>query len=112
MGRAARARKLHVKSHAASEEKPTQAPAGMREAARRAQITAVRIEEGVFRVGAATVRVHQGSTSCDCPMANAPACLHRLIAAGSSEETTGEGQTHDDVATNKNNKNPGAAGAT
>ena len=59
----------------------TRAPAGMRAAAEQWRGTTETLEDGV-RVGAATVRVTEAGPLCDCPMASAPVCLHRLVAFG------------------------------
>jgi hypothetical protein len=64
------------------------APAGMRAAAAAWMGTAVHAEDGAVQVGAATVRATAAGLSCDCPMGDAPACLHRLVVVGPSERRT------------------------
>ena len=63
-----------------------EAPAGMRRAAARTELVAVPMGEGAVRIGGATVTWREGRGRCDCPMGDAPACLHRLVARG--EERT------------------------
>jgi hypothetical protein len=53
----------------------------MRAAAERWRGTTEALADGL-RVGAATVRVTEAGPLCDCPMASAPVCLHRLVASG------------------------------
>ncbi|MDC3957223.1 hypothetical protein [Polyangium jinanense] len=59
-----------------------EAPAGMRRAAARTELVAVPMGEGTARVGGATVTWRDGRVGCDCPMGDAPTCLHRLVARG------------------------------
>ncbi|MDI1446708.1 hypothetical protein [Polyangium sp. 6x1] len=57
-------------------------PAGMRRAAARTALVAAPMGESAVRVGGATVTWREGRVVCDCPMGDAPACLHRLVAHG------------------------------
>jgi len=63
-------------------DEPSHAPPGLRRAAAHTALVATPIGEGTARVGAATVRWEGSRLACDCPMGDAPACLHRLVASG------------------------------
>jgi len=63
---------------------------GLLRAASRSKLVVSPLGEEAFRVGEATVHLREGLATCDCPMGDAPACLHRTLALGGTNLETAE----------------------